>query len=235
MAKGKDAATGAGARGRVAQLRAAYRLTRRVDRRIGLILLGTFLAVLVAVTAVGYLLDSPIMFAILGVFTGLLATTIVFGRRAERAAYAQIEGQLGAAAAALQSLRRGWIVTPGVAANRDQAILHRAVGRPGVVLVGEGSPTRVAPLLAQEKRKYARIVPDVPVYDLQAGNGEGQVPLRRLPRELMKLPRNLKGAQVSEVDRRLKAVGSLNLPIPKGPLPRGARLPPTPRPPRNPR
>jgi hypothetical protein len=63
-------------------------------------------------------------------------------------------------------------------------------------------------------------VPDVPIYDIQAGNDEGQVPLRKLNKHLMKLPRNLKNDQVSEVNRRLKALGSMSLPIPKGPLPR---------------
>ena len=67
--------------------------------------------------------------------------------------------------------------------------MHRAVGRPGVVLIGEGvPPTGVGNLLAQEKKKVARFVPDVPVYDVQAGNDEGQVPLRKLNRHLMKLP-----------------------------------------------
>ena len=31
-------------------------------------------------------------------------------------------------------------------------------------------------------------MPDVPVYDLQAGNEDGQVPLRKLNKRLMKLP-----------------------------------------------
>ena len=35
----------------------------------------------------------------------------------------------------------------------------------------------------------------------------------------MKLPRNLKTPQVTEVNRRLKALGTMNLPIPKGPMP----------------
>jgi hypothetical protein len=116
-----------------------------------------------------------------------------------------------------------------VTANRNGDLVYRAIGRPGVVLVGEGVPSRVAPLLAQEKKKYARVVPDVPVHDFQVGSGEGQVPLRKLSRELMKLPRLITAAEVSQVDKRLKAVGSLNLPIPKGPLPRNARMPKMPR------
>jgi hypothetical protein len=153
----------------------------------------------------------------------------VFGKRAEKAAFAQVEGQPGAAAAALNMLRRGWTVTPGVAATRNQDVVHRAVGRPGVVLVGEGSPTRVANLLATERKKVTRFVPDVPVYEVQAGNEDGQVPLRRLNSKLMKMPRNLKNDQVAEVNRRLKALGTMNLPIPKGPMPKGMKMPKGPR------
>ena len=226
----KDKAPGGPApAGKLRQIRNAYTLTKRNDKRIGWVLLGTFLATWALMIAIGFLVDSPWILAFLGFMTAILVMTIVFGRRAERSAFAQIEGQVGAAASAMSTLKRNWIVTPGVNANRDLAIIHRAVGRPGIVLVGEGPPARVAPLLAQEKKKYGRVVPEIPVYDVQAGSEEGQIPLRKLTRHLMKLPRNITPGQVSEVDKRLKAIGSLNLPIPKGPLPKGIKMPRAPR------
>ena len=54
-------------------------------------------------------------------------------------------------------------------------VVHRAVGRPGVVLVGEGSPTRLPSLLAAEKKRVARVAFDVPIHDFQVGDGQGQV------------------------------------------------------------
>ena len=225
-----DTASGAAVpKGRLAQVRATYTMARKADPMIGLVTAAAGVVAFVVVLAVGFLLSLPVYFGILGVLAGILAATIVFGKRAEKAAFSQVEGQPGAAAAALNMLRRGWSVTPAVAANRNQDIVHRAIGRPGVVLVGEGSPQRVAALLATEKKKIARFVPDVPVYELQAGSNEGQEPLRRLNSRLMKLPRNLTTAQVAEVSRRLKALGTMNLPIPKGPLPKGARMPKGPR------
>ncbi|MGZ4597050.1 MAG: DUF4191 domain-containing protein [Actinomycetes bacterium] len=215
--------------GRVGQIRSAYSMTRKVDRMVGWVTLGTFLLVVVVAVAIGFVIGHPVYLGIIGVMLGVLAATIIFGRRAEKAAFAQVEGQPGAAAAALNMLRRGWTVTPGVAVTRNQDLVHRAVGRPGVVLIGEGSPSRLPALLSQEKKKVARFVPDVPIYDVQAGNAEGQVPLRRLNRHLMKLPRNLKADQVSEVNRRLKALGSMNLPVPKGPMPKNVRMPKGPR------
>lgn len=214
---------------RVAQIRAAYRMTRKVDPMVGWVTLAVGLLTIAVFVAIGLLVDHPIYLGLMGVMLGILGATIVFGRRAEKAAFSQVEGQPGAAAAALNMLRKGWTVTPAVAVTRNQDIVHRAVGRAGVVLVGEGSPTRVGNLLATEKRKVARFVPEVPVYDIQAGNEDGQVPLRKLNRHLMKLPRNLKNHQVSEVNRRLKALGTMSLPIPKGPMPKNVRMPKGPR------
>lgn len=214
---------------RTGQIRAAYTMTRKVDPMVGWVTLAAAFLTLAVALAIGFLIGHPVYLGIIGVMLAILAATIVFGRRAEKAAFSQVEGQPGAAAAALNMLRRGWTVTPAVAVTRNQDIVHRVVGRPGVVLVGEGSPSRLGNLLATEKRKVTRFVPDVPVYDVQAGNEPGQVPLRKLNRHLMKLPRNLKNPQVIEVNRRLKALGTMNLPIPKGPMPRNLRMPKGPR------
>jgi len=108
---------------------------------------------------------------------------------------------------------------------RGRDLVHRAIGRPGIVLVGEGAPPRVAQLIVQERRKVARVAADTPVYDVQVGDEDGQVPLRKLQAHLGKLPRNLKPAQVNAVDARLRALGGATVPIPKGPLPKSGRVP----------
>jgi hypothetical protein len=211
--------------GRLGQIRSAYTMTRKVDPMVGWVTAAAGFGTLAVAIAIGFLIGHPLYLGVVGVMLGVLAATIIFGRRAEKAAFAQVDGQPGAAAAALNMLRRGWTVTPAVAVTRNQDIVHRAVGRAGVVLIGEGSPARVSSLLATEKKKVTRFVPDVPVYDVQAGNEAGQIRLRKLNSHLMKLPRNLKPAQVTEVNRRLKALGTMNLPIPKGPMPRNVRMP----------
>lgn len=210
---------------RLAQIRGAYTMTRKADPKVGWVTGGVFAAVLLVLLGIGFAVGHPIYAGIVGFMLALLAATVIFGRRAERAAFSQVDGQPGAAAAALNMLRKGWTVTPAVAVTKQQDIVHRAVGPAGVVLVGEGVPARVANLIAIEKKKVSRFVPDIPVYDVQAGNNEGQVPLRKLNAHVMKLPRNLKSPQVIEVNRRLKALGTMNLPIPKGPMPKGTRMP----------
>ena len=222
----KDAPDDASAKqSRIGQIRGAYTMTRKADPKVGPITFGAMALVFVAVLGIGFAVGHPIYLAFIGLMLAILAGAIIFGRRAEKAAFSQVDGQPGAAAAALNMLRKGWTVTPAVAVTKQQDIVHRAVGPAGVVLVGEGVPSRVANLIATERKKVTRFVPDVPVYDVQAGNNEGQIPLRKLNAHVMKLPRNLKSPQVIEVNRRLKALGTMNLPIPKGPMPKGTRMP----------
>ncbi|MBA0050127.1 DUF4191 domain-containing protein [Streptomyces sp. AJS327] len=213
--------------GRIKQIGQTYKMTRRADRWIGWILAGVGLVTFGVFLGIGFLLGHPIYLGILGVLLALLAVAIVFGRRAERAAFGQMEGQPGAAAAVLDNIGRGWTVTPAVAMNRNQDVIHRAVGRAGIVLVAEGNPNRLRSLLASEKKKMGRIVGEVPVHDMVVGNDEGQVPLKKIRRNMVKLPRVLQGSQVTEVNDRLRALGDLmsNMPVPKGPMPKNARMP----------
>jgi hypothetical protein len=211
--------------GRFAQIRETYRLTRKADPQLPWVLLGLFLAVFGVFLAIGFLAKSPWFWGIIGFPFAVLAVTYVFGRRAEKAAYASVEGQVGAAASVLSALRKGWFVTPAVGMTKSQDFVHRVVGRPGVVLVSEAPPSRAGALLANERKRHARFLGETPIFEIQAGNGEGQVPLRKLQRAVMKLPRNLKPAEVTAVRRRLDALTATPLPITKGPLPKGARMP----------
>src|SRR5690606_34602954 len=123
----------------------------------------------------------------------LLAAMFILARRAEKAAYAQIEGQPGASLSALRTIRRGWDFPeePVAVDPRTQDMVFRGVGRAGVVLVGEGAPHRVTKLLEGERKKVARILPNVPVTILQAGSGPEQVALAKLPRTVQRLKKKL--------------------------------------------
>jgi hypothetical protein len=215
--------------GRVAQIISTYRLTRETDRRIGIILLA--LVVLIPAVIIGGALLFGVRgwaiayWVLLGILLGILAATFVFSRRAEKAAYSQIDGQPGAAAAVLGSLRSGWFTSPAVAITKNQDIVQRVIGKPGIILVSEGPSSRVSSLLATERKKTARWVPDIPIHEVQCGDGEGQVTLRKLNSTVMKLPRALSAGEVTAVRKRLDAVSTPPLPIPKGPLPKGGKIP----------
>ena len=213
--------------GRLKQIRLAYTMSKRVDPKIGLITAGIGIGTFAVLLVIGFVIGHPIYLGILGLVLGALGAVIIFGRRAEKAAFGQMEGQPGAAAAVLNNIKRGWTVTPVVAATRQQDAIHRAVGRPGIVLVAEGNVNRLRPMLAEEKRRMNRLIGNVPVIDIIVGDGEGQVPLKKLHMHLTKMPRTLPAAQVTQINDRLRAMGDMmsNAPIPKGPLPKGARMP----------
>jgi hypothetical protein len=206
--------------GRVAQVRAVWKMTREQDPRAIPIILGPALGILVVLVVLGIVLHHIVLGSIIGVLVALIVGTSIFGRRATKTMYAQVEGRPGAAAAILQGMRGDWRVTPAVGFTRNQDLVHRVIGRPGIVLIGEGpSPSAIRQLIVDQKRRVGRVAPDTPVYDLIVGDAEGQVPIRRLQQHIMKLPRNLKKAEISGVESRMKALGGPNIPLPKGPIP----------------
>jgi len=215
--------------GRLKQIALVYQMTKKTDPRIGLILLGVFVVTALVAFGVFYLVPGGWVFdAITAVLFGVLAALVLFGRRAQKSQYAQIEGRTGAAAAVLSQLKRGWKVDPGIAFNRNQDLVHRVVGPPGIVLVGEGNPNRLKTLLANERRKHERVASETPIYEIVAGDGEGAVPVPKLMRHVSKLGRNIKPAEMTDVLQRLRALDAnrSNIPIPKGPVPtsmKGAR------------
>ena len=223
----KDAAESAP--GRLKQIGMVAGLIRKTNPKALPIVAATGIGVLAITVIIGILTGTAAFLIPLGLLLGLTAAMFLFGRFAQSAQYATIEGQPGAAAAILQSLRGGWTVTPAIAANKNMDVVHRAVGKPGVVLVGEGSPNRLPALLAAEKKRVSRVALDVPIYDIQVGDEEGQIPIRRLQRHMMKLPRNLKGPAVADLNFRLQALPQ-TLQMPKGPMPRPGRMPKAPRP-----
>jgi len=222
---GTDPATA----GRIKQIRMVAGIIRKSDPRALPIVALAGIGVIAVFVIVGLVTGLVGLLTPLGVAFGLTVSMIIFGRYAQSAQYKAVEGQPGAAAAIMQSMRGNWTVTPAVSANRSMDVVHRAVGRPGVVLVGEGSPNRLASLLAAEKKRVSRVAFDVPIYDLQVGDEEGQIPIRKLQRKLMRLPRNLKGPAVADLNFRLKALPQ-SLQAPKGPMPRTGRMPKPPRP-----
>ena len=208
----------------VRMIKQAYSLTQKNDPRLPWIMLIVFVAAAAIVELIGILLGSPFVFLPLAVVVGGLAALVVFGRRAQGSAYRQVEGQPGAAAWVLEGMRGDWRVTSGVAGTPQMDAVHRVLGRPGIILVGEGAPGRVRGLLAQEKKKVARVVGDTPIYDIVVGDDEGQIPLRKLSAHVMKLPRNLNPAELNSLGRRMSALGGPRMPVPGGPLPGGKQM-----------
>jgi len=203
------------------QIRETYKFASNEISFLALRLLGVFSLVFGALFAIGVAIDQTIFFGIFAFGTGLLATTFFFGKIAEKAAYSSIEGQIGAAASVLNALRGAWQITPAVGVDKNQNMVHRVVGRPGIILVGEGS--RPGVLLAEQRKAHARYAQGVPIHEIVVDGVD--VTISNLQKKVKKLGKSLRPAEVTQVRNRLKALPQTALPIPKGPLPLGKKMP----------
>lgn len=160
-----------------------------------------------------------------GVLLGALVAFVIFGRRAQRTVYRKAEGQTGAAAWALDNLRGKWRVTPGVAATGNLDAVHRVIGRPGVIFVGEDQ--RPASNHCWLRRKSAPRDWSGTCRSTTLSSATAMARFRwPLERHLTRLPANITVKQMDTVESRLAALGSRAGAgvMPKGPLPTTAKM-----------
>jgi hypothetical protein len=211
-----------------------FKMTRRLDPPSVWWMLLAFILPVLAGVALAVFLSSDnviglVLYIVAGVLGGVLLFLIVLGRRAEKAAYTNIEGQPGAVGAVLKNgLRRGWAGSemPVNVSPKTQDAVYRAVGRGGIALIGEGPRSRTQRMLDDEKRSIARIVPNVPISFVYIGPDPESTPLYKLPAALRKLKPALRKAEIVAVSNRLNSLGKgAQLPIPKGIDPTKVRMP----------
>ncbi len=220
--------------GRIAQVRTVFQQSKQLDPKIGWWMLLAFVVTLAVAFGIGSWVGWPVYAVILGLPLAALAATLVMSRRAERAAYKRLEGQPGAVGAALTALRGDWYTdsqpvavegsrTGGVA---EAVMVYRAVGRPGIVLVAEGPTARAQKLLAAERKRTARVAPDVPLttFAVSEEQGDGLVAIRKLTGTVQRMRPILSKPDVLLVNKRLKALGGVKLPLPQGVDPNRVRV-----------
>ncbi|MBD2763337.1 DUF4191 domain-containing protein [Kocuria sp. cx-455] len=207
-----------------AQMKQVFQMTKEREPNILLWMILLGLGVLLVFLLIGVLLGNWLTWLLIGIPFGVLAAVILLSRRAERAAFARIEGQPGAAGAALSTLKRGWIIEeePAAMDPKSKDLLFRLVGRPGVVFVTEGPVNRVDKLVKKERRRIGPVIQNVPIHVIKSGNGENQVPLSKLAKHVRKLDKTLTKQEVHVVYKRLNTLQN-RLPIPKGVDPMRAR------------
>lgn len=210
-----------------AQFWQAFNVQRKQDKALIPLMLLAFLGLGAVFFAIGWFFKTPWLTLLIGLMLGAFLAMWIFTRRLESTMFERIEDTPGAAGWALENLRNSagnvWFTQVSNAATRNMDVVHRVVGTPGVILVGEGDPRRLKSVMQRENRRYTRLLAGVPVYELYVGDGEGQVPLKRLQREVVKLPRNFKKDEVYSINARIEAVtaGNPMQGLPKGPLPKG--------------
>ncbi len=209
------------------QIRYAYKATAEFDKQLPWWLAGSFaLPVIVAIVVAGIVGGGWFLWILTGVMGGLVLALFMLTRRMKAATLERARGQVGSAAAALSMLpEKKWHHDLAISVTRQQDLVHRVIGPAGVVLIGEGEPSRLRNLLASEQRKHAQLVSNLTVTVVQMGDREGQVDLDHLTRHIQKLPKTLDKYQVSEVRARVKALDAVRprLPVPKGPMPTSPR------------
>ncbi|MFD6897885.1 DUF4191 domain-containing protein [Rhodococcus sp. NPDC060086] len=208
------------------QLWQAFQIQRKEDKALLPWMIGALVASIVVFFVIGLIFSIQWFLLPIGILVGVLAAFIIFGRRVQKTVYKKADGQAGAAAWALDNLQGSWRVSQAVAGTTHLDALHRVIGRPGVILVGEGNAGRIKPLMSQEKKRVARLVGDTPIYEFIVGNDEGQVPLPQLQKQLNKLPRNIDTKRMDAIEGRLSALSTKKSgpAMPKGPLPAGAKM-----------
>ncbi|WBU38481.1 DUF4191 domain-containing protein [Homoserinibacter sp. YIM 151385] len=221
--------------GRIKQMWQVFKMTQRYDSLTIWYLLAAFLVPLGVGLALAFLLSAGnvigiILYVLVGLLGGVLVLLIVLGRRAERAAFSQIEGQPGAVGSVIKtSLRRSWVGSemPVNVSPRTQDAVYRAVGKGGVVLIGEGPRSRTEPMLKKEKANVARIVPNVTVHVIHVGPDADSVPLYKIVPTLSRFKRSLNRAEIHAVSSRLSSLSRTpgNIGIPKGIDPTKVRAP----------
>lgn len=209
--------------GRIRQYVHLYKSTAEIDKKLNLYVALAVLAGVAVAVVFGVLVNAwPALTVLTALMMALLAANLVLLRRAKQAALTRHAGQAGSASVALQMLNsKKYSHQAAIAFTREMDMVHRVVGPPGVVLVGEGQSGRLKPLLAQEQRRHQQVLFGVPVTTMVLGDGNGQVKLHDLQKAIEKLPKAIQPSQQTAIQQKLRSLDAVRpkAPLPKGPLP----------------
>ena len=206
---------------RLKQIGQVFAFTAKQDKWFVPLLVAAVLIPL-ALTVLVVLLGWGLVWIAIGIMITLLSALIVLNLRSNSAMMNVAEGQPGAAAQIVENMRGDWRVRPAASSTTQFDMVHIVIGRPGVILLGEGQAQRVRNLMGQEKRRLSKVIGNAPMYDYMIGKGEGELSIRKLRTTVMKLPRNLTGKDVNALDKRLGALMARPQ-MPKGAIPKNMR------------
>jgi len=208
-------------RDRLKQIGTVFTFTAKRDK-LFIPLVAAAVVVPLAVSITAAFLHAGLLWITVGITLALVGVLVVLNVRSNKVMMAEAEGQPGAAASIVENMRGDWRVTPALASTTQFDMVHLVIGRSGVILLGEGNPQRVRLLISQEKRRLTKVIGSAEMRDYIVGNGEGELPLRKLRTTLTRLPRTVTGKDVNALDRRLKAL-TAKPQLPKGAIPKNMR------------
>ncbi|GMM94668.1 DUF4191 domain-containing protein [Microbacterium luteum] len=217
------------------QLRTLFTFTRKAFPWLPYVLIGILVVGAAVGVGIGFLVQpvawwSVLLWAITGLMAGILAAMMTMTRLSTKAMYRQIDGMPGATGHVIStSLGRRWQASemPVGINPKTQEAVYRAIGRGGVVIVGEGARGRLTRLVGDERSKIKRVASGVPITVLYVGHGDDEVPIAKLAPTIKKLPKAIDRATMAAVIKRVDSVSQslASLPIPKGMDPNRVRAP----------
>ena len=217
------------------QLRTLFTFTRKAFPWLPYVLIGILVVGAAVGVGIGFLVQpvawwSVLLWAITGLMAGILAAMMTMTRLSTKAMYRQIDGMPGATGHVIStSLGRRWQASemPVGINPKTQEAVYRAIGRGGVVIVGEGARGRLTRLVGDERSKIKRVASGVPITVLYVGRGDDEVPIAKLAPTIKKLPKAIDRATMAAVIKRVDSVSQslASLPIPKGMDPNRVRAP----------
>jgi hypothetical protein len=179
------------------QLRTLYTFTQQAYRWLPFLLAGILLVGIAAGIGIGLLFPpfaiwSLVLWGITGLMLGVLGSLMTMTRLSTHAMYRKIDGMPGAAGHVLStSLGRGWTASemPVGVNPKTQEAVYRAIGRGGVVIVGEGARGRLTRLVNDERSKVQRVASGVSATGPTRCRSESSLrPSRRCPRRWTRPP-----------------------------------------------
>lgn len=217
------------------QLRTLYTFTQKAFpwlpfMLIGIVLLGIGIGVVVGLFLPPVAIWSVILWGVTGLMLGILGALMSMTRLSTSAMYKKLDGMPGASGHVLStSLGRKWQASdmPVGINPKTQEAVYRAIGRGGVVIVGEGSRGRLTRLVNDEKMKVQRVASGVPINVYYVGHGDDEVTIAKLASTIKSLPKAIDRTTMAAVVKRVDSVSQSlsSLPIPKGIDPTKARAP----------
>jgi len=208
------------------QIKSLFRFTREAYSwlpwaQIAILIGGVLLGVVVGYLIPPFQIWSVVLWGITGLLVGVLGALFLMTRLSTKAMYVKIDGMPGAAGHVMSSsLGRSWQSsdTPVGINPKTQEAVYRAIGRGGIVVVGEGARGRLTRLVNEERTKAQRVAHGVPVNVFYVGHGEDEVHISQLAKTIKKLPKAIDKSTMAAVIRRVDSVSQsiASLPIPKG-------------------
>jgi len=175
--------------GTIKQIITIFKYTHKEDKMLPALIAGAFLVPVIVFVILGIIFRWTVLtwvfLMLIAIMLGMLLATIVLTRRADMVGYKQLDGKPGAAISVLRNINKAGFNFPEQPVwvdPRTKDAIWRGTGYNGIYLLGEGDYDRVKRAMDRQEQSIKSVTAgsQIPVYRVMVGNGQGQVPLKKL-------------------------------------------------------